>query len=76
MNRLHIRRVRKMRNMTQVQLAMKSGIDPTTIARLDRDEGNPSLQTLERIAEALKVDVHDLISRRHKAVRQKFPALR
>lgn len=48
-----ILQARKERNMTQEQLSQATGIDRADISKLERGEGNPTLSSLERIAEGL-----------------------
>lgn len=55
-----IRRLRKARGLSQAKLAVKAGMDPATLNRLEQGKGNPNLQTLERVAYALDVEVIDL----------------
>ncbi|MBQ8877696.1 MAG: helix-turn-helix transcriptional regulator [Lachnospiraceae bacterium] len=44
---------RKEHNLTQKQLAEKTGITQADISRLENGESNPSLSTLKRLAEGL-----------------------
>lgn len=46
---------RKQRNMTQEQLAQATGIDRADISKLERGEGNPTVATLERLAEGMNM---------------------
>ncbi len=55
-----IRQLRRERGLSQAKLAVKAGMDPATLNRLERGKGNPNLQTLERVAKALDVEVADL----------------
>ncbi|MFI3255654.1 MAG: helix-turn-helix transcriptional regulator [Eubacteriales bacterium] len=48
-----ILKARKERNMTQEQLANETGIDRADISKLERGEANPTIASLERIAEGL-----------------------
>ena len=48
-----IMRARIETGITQKELAKKTGISQADISRLERGIGNPSLNTLKRIAEAL-----------------------
>lgn len=57
--------IRKRRNelgLTQVQLAGLSGVDQTTISRLeqDADKGGVTLDVAQRLARALDVDLDTL----------------
>jgi transcriptional regulator with XRE-family HTH domain len=50
-----IKQHRKKSGLTQVALAKKAGIQPNTLARLERGEHRPSLPTLEKLAKALNI---------------------
>jgi transcriptional regulator with XRE-family HTH domain len=45
--------------LSQAKLAVMSDMDPATLNRLERGTGNPNLKTMERVAEALGVEVAD-----------------
>lgn len=45
--------VRKQNNMTQKELAERSGIDQSDISKIERGVANPSLSTLKRLAEGM-----------------------
>lgn len=53
----HLSLAREKRNMTQKDLAEKTGIYQAEISKLERGIGNPSLSTLRRIAEGLDMDL-------------------
>ena len=57
-----VRRLRKIKGMTQAQLARAAGILRPNLTRVESGKHRPSLETLERIASALKVPVVDLIT--------------
>lgn len=58
-NETRVSRLRKSAGWTQERLSEQSGVPVRTIQRLEA--GNEaSLETLSRVADALKVDVHDL----------------
>jgi len=46
-------KVRKEQNITQEQLALRTGIKRSNISRLERGRGNPTLLTLKKLAEAM-----------------------
>jgi transcriptional regulator with XRE-family HTH domain len=48
--------MRERRNMTQAELASKSGVSQSTIAQIESGKKDPSLSTIKKVAEAL--DVH------------------
>ncbi|SKB00045.1 DNA-binding transcriptional regulator, XRE-family HTH domain [Caloramator quimbayensis] len=51
---------RKIKGMTQQELADKSSISRSYLADVERNRYNPSIETLQKIAEALGVSVEDL----------------
>jgi transcriptional regulator with XRE-family HTH domain len=55
--------LRKKRNWSQKDLAEYAKVPRSTITYLESGEGNPSLQNLTRVAEALHVGVDELLSR-------------
>ncbi|MBF0175819.1 MAG: helix-turn-helix transcriptional regulator [Magnetococcales bacterium] len=56
-----IRAIRTMRKWTQQQLADLAGIPRATLATAERDDGNPSLAVVFRIATALGMPLDDLV---------------
>jgi transcriptional regulator with XRE-family HTH domain len=46
---------RKLKGLTQVQLADRAGIGPATLARLERGEGGASVENLLKVLRALGV---------------------
>jgi len=52
-----ISQLREVKNITQEDLAKKTGIQRANIARIEGGKHYPSLETLEKIAEALEVPV-------------------
>ena len=53
--------IREQRGLTQEALAAKARLNRVTLARLERAMHPPNLDTLERIARALGVDLVDLV---------------
>ncbi|MEX0924017.1 MAG: XRE family transcriptional regulator [Rhodovibrionaceae bacterium] len=49
-----IQRLRKHRGMTLDQLSMRAGVSKSVLSQIERDQTNPTLVTLCRIAEALE----------------------
>lgn len=49
------------RGLSQEALAEKAGLNRVTLARLERAMHPPNLETLERIARALRVSLADLV---------------
>lgn len=56
-----IRRYREANNMSLGELGRRCGLSKTSLARLEGGDGNPSLETLWRIARALDVSVGELL---------------
>lgn len=78
--RRNIRFVRTSLGMTQEQLAFASGMTTACVSRLERVNGNPTVQTLDQIADGLKLQTmrlfdEDLMSpenRRMTALQRSF----
>ena len=56
-----IQKLRKDRNLTQVELAVIVDISPVYLGFIENGRRRPSLRTLERLAKALKVSAKDLL---------------
>lgn len=52
-----IRLAREARGMTQSQFAEKIGVHWVQVSQWERGERNPKIETLEKIADALQLDV-------------------
>ncbi len=48
---------RKLCNLTQQQLADKSGVDRSDISKLENGNGNPTIKLLQRIASAMDMNL-------------------
>jgi len=57
-----IKRIRNEKELTQEEVAARVGIHVSTLGRIERGESNAPLQTLNKIAQALKTSVGNLIS--------------
>lgn len=57
-----ISKIRKLKKIKQEDLAKKSGILRANISRIEGGKHSPSLETLEKIADALKVPVFRLLT--------------
>ena len=55
-----VRRRRMDRNLTQAELATKTGRSVELIGRIERGTVSATLETLEKLAKALRVPVRDL----------------
>ena len=59
---LNVKIARVKRKMTIVELAEKAKMSVTTISRLERGIGNVRMLTLQKIAEALDMEVETFLS--------------
>lgn len=66
-----IKEIRKLRKLSQEELSEKINIDPKHLSRIEVGRGFPSLDTLERLADVLNVDIKDLFEFSHKAPSQR-----
>jgi len=57
-----VRQLRKAKNLSQEQLAEKANLHPTFIGKIERAEINPSIITLEKIAQAFSIPLSQLLS--------------
>lgn len=60
--KLKVKEILKEKGMTQKELALKIGVAEISLSR--SINGNPNLDTLQRIAEALDVDISELFKQR------------
>lgn len=58
-----VKRLRTVKGMTQAQLARAAGILRPNLSRIESGKHRPSIETIEKIAAALKLPVVDLILR-------------
>jgi transcriptional regulator with XRE-family HTH domain len=57
-----LRELRKHRNLTVNALSKKCGVSYVALSKLERNQGNPELKTLDRIAHALGITTHNLLA--------------
>ncbi len=57
--RLKKARMRKL--LTQEELAEKAGVSPSTIVNIERDQAEPHISTMRKLAKALDVDPAELL---------------
>ena len=64
--RLHlsenIRLMRRMKNLTQEQLALMAEVDRTYVSQIERCTGNPSLMVLCKLANILEITTDQLLT--------------
>jgi transcriptional regulator with XRE-family HTH domain len=58
---LRIRELRKQKKLSQEELSYKSELMLSQIGRIERGETNPTISTLYVLAEALEVELKDLV---------------
>lgn len=56
----NLKRIRKDRGLTQVQLAEAAGCNQATISKMEKGDKNATLDMVERIAKVLKVEPWEL----------------
>ena len=56
-----IREKREAQDLTQLELALKCGVDRNYIGMVERGERNPSYLSLQKIAKGLGLTVNELI---------------
>jgi transcriptional regulator with XRE-family HTH domain len=56
-----LKRQRTRRALTQAQLAERAGVTTATVARIERNEIEPRMTTLGKLARALEVDPAELV---------------
>jgi transcriptional regulator with XRE-family HTH domain len=61
---LNLQRLRRSKDLSQEELADRAKIHQTYLSGVERGKRNPSLLVLGRIAQALGVDVEELVKRR------------
>lgn len=61
--------------ITQKELATLTGITPALISRYEQGKGNPRAETVERLAEALEIQVEQLLEAQANNDFIKFPVL-
>ncbi len=57
-----LRELRKHRKMTIAELSKRSGVSYVAISKLERNQANPELKTLDRISQALEMPTHNLLA--------------
>ena len=57
-----LRELRKREGFSQEELSSKAGLDRTYVGKIERGEKSPSLETIERLANSLDLDMRDLFN--------------
>jgi transcriptional regulator with XRE-family HTH domain len=58
---MNVRRLRQASGLSQEKFALEHQIDRTYISGIERGARNPTIVIIARLAEALKVDMHELL---------------
>ncbi|WP_077967387.1 helix-turn-helix domain-containing protein [Ensifer adhaerens] len=56
----NLRRIRTSKKITQENLAVDANVDRTAISGIERSEYNPSVDLLDRLVDALGIDISEL----------------
>ena len=57
----NLRRIRVDRGISQAALAVDAGLDQAQVSRIEKGNENPSVDLLDRLAQALNVDVAEFL---------------
>ncbi len=56
-----LKEIRTRRFLTQEELAERAGVSPATIVRVERNQAEPHISTMRKLARALDVDPTELL---------------
>jgi transcriptional regulator with XRE-family HTH domain len=56
-----LKKIRTRRFLTQEELAARAGVSPATIVRVERNQAEPHISTMRKLAEALDVEPTELL---------------
>lgn len=59
---LLVRKRRKAKGLTQALLAVRTGMTPVQLCKIEKGHSSPTIETVERIAEALELSLADLFA--------------
>ena len=57
----NLKRIRKSRNLSLDMLAEKTGVSKSMLGQIERGESNPTVTTVSKIMEGIKIPFEDLI---------------
>jgi transcriptional regulator with XRE-family HTH domain len=60
----HVKRLRLDAGLSQEGLAEAANLRQALVSEIEREESNPTLESLTKLADALKVDLAELFARR------------
>lgn len=61
MIKLKIKEYREQKKLSYRQLEILSGVSKTMISNIEKGKRNPTIDILDRLAQGLRVSIHDLI---------------
>lgn len=56
-----LKKTRKEKGLTQLEVAAKADLSPNYYARIERAEVSPSVESLEKLVKALKIKSSDIL---------------
>jgi len=57
----NLKRIRTKKNITQIEIAKKLGVDRSFVSNLENAKTNPTLATITNLAQALGVSTNELL---------------
>jgi transcriptional regulator with XRE-family HTH domain len=57
----NIKRIREQKKMSQGDICRKLGFDRAQISNIEAGKGNPTLATIEKVAQSLDVSIEELM---------------
>ncbi len=70
-----LRRIRKLRGLTQYQLALTTGVNASSICQLEKGRRAPSIYTLDTLARGLDCEVSDFFQAGYRPPARKAAAV-
>ncbi|MBD5451695.1 MAG: helix-turn-helix domain-containing protein [Lachnospiraceae bacterium] len=64
----NLKRIRKAKNMSLDMLAERTGVSKSMLGQIERGESNPTLATIEKIVDGIKVPLEDLIYKKTESI--------
>lgn len=58
---INLKRIRKARNMSLDVLSEKTGVSKSMLGQIERGESNPTVSTIEKIVDGMKISFEDLV---------------
>ena len=58
----NVRRIRRLQEISQEELAERAGLHRTYVGEIERGERNPSVDVMDRLAHGLSVSLAELLS--------------